>query len=83
MQSNRSLLATQTTAEEWQWATEEEHPSLLLNNTFVLIPCPHRANVIKTRWVYKVKVNAVEAPEDSEKTWEVSRQVREVSQGEW
>jgi hypothetical protein len=60
----------------WQ-ATEEEHASLLQNNTFILVPRPCGANVVKTRWVYKVKVNA-DGTIDHYKAWWVAKGYSQV-----
>ena len=42
-------------AEQWKQAMDEEHASLLANNTWTLEPVPQGVKPIPVKWVYKVK----------------------------
>ena len=42
---------------KWIGAMGEEHEALVSNDTWELIPAPADTNVIKCRWVYKIKRN--------------------------
>ena len=44
--------------EEWKSAEEEELASLHDMKTWVLVPPPDGANMISSKWVYKVKTNS-------------------------
>jgi histone deacetylase 1/2 len=39
----------------WREAMEQEYHALLRNETWTLIPPPPRANVIDSKWVFKVE----------------------------
>ena len=39
----------------WRAAMEEEQHALLQNNTWDLVPCPPRANIVDGKWIFKHK----------------------------
>jgi hypothetical protein len=39
----------------WESAMQEEHNSLLENQTWDLVPLPFRRKIFRCRWVYKTK----------------------------
>jgi transposase InsO family protein len=43
---------------EWQTAMDDEYQSLIVNNTWEVVPCPKDVKPIPTKWVYKVKRTA-------------------------
>ncbi|GLT33974.1 hypothetical protein SLA2020_085240 [Shorea laevis] len=43
---------------EWQKAMSKEYSALLRNKTWVLVPCPPHANVVGSKWVYRIKHKA-------------------------
>ena len=43
---------------QWTHAMENEHQTLLRNDTWHLVPRPKGKNVIGCKWVYKVKRKA-------------------------
>jgi hypothetical protein len=44
--------------DKWKQAMQEEINALMKNRTWFLVKRPHDANVVKGRWVYKIKLNA-------------------------
>lgn len=44
-------------AEKWQEAADSEYKSLMRNETWTLVDPPSGANVIKSKWVFRVKVH--------------------------
>lgn len=42
---------------QWERAMEEEFDSLMINETWELVPKPEKQKVIDNKWVYKVKTN--------------------------
>lgn len=53
-QSYEEAMASQNKA-DWQQAMQNEYDSLIKNGVWELVDRPHNHNVIKCRWVYKVK----------------------------
>ncbi|GLU08619.1 hypothetical protein SLE2022_255210 [Rubroshorea leprosula] len=43
---------------EWQHAMNEEYVALLRNKTWVLVPPPCGANIVGSKWVYRIKQRA-------------------------
>ncbi len=56
-------------APQWQNAMEEEFNSLMRNGTYTLVPLPSGRNVIRTRWLYKVKCRADGSVERYKARW--------------
>lgn len=44
-------------SKEWQAAMDDEYKSLIKNNTWTLVKRPKEHNVIKCRWVFRLKRN--------------------------
>ena len=44
-------------SEKWQIAMQEELAALKLNNTWSVVKLPKGANVVSSKWVFKVKLN--------------------------
>jgi hypothetical protein len=42
-------------AKKWEIAMQEEHDSLVVNNTWSLVPLPKGKNPISCKWVFKIK----------------------------
>jgi len=40
---------------KWEWAMDAEYKSIIKNKTWKLVACPPGANVIGSRWTYKLK----------------------------
>ncbi|KAI8440646.1 hypothetical protein MSG28_001855 [Choristoneura fumiferana] len=45
-------------AQQWQTAMQSEYDSLISNKVWQLVDRPPRENVVKCKWVYKIKYNA-------------------------
>ncbi|GLT62116.1 hypothetical protein SLA2020_347760 [Shorea laevis] len=43
---------------EWQQAMCDEYLALLRNNTWILVPPPSSANIVGSKWVYRIKQRA-------------------------
>lgn len=43
---------------EWRIAMSEEITTVLNTNTWTLVPRPHGKNIIKCKWVHRIKQNA-------------------------
>ena len=55
---NYKQAATSQHSNQWNLAMKDEYDSLLINETWELVPRPSNQNVIGCRWVYKVKRGA-------------------------
>ena len=44
--------------EKWKKALEEEYKSLMNNDTWELVPPPEDANIVGSKWVFKIKHDA-------------------------
>jgi len=42
-------------AKKWEMAMQEEYDSLLVNNTWYLVPLPKKRKPISCKWVFKIK----------------------------
>ena len=45
-------------SQEWQHAMQVEYDALIANDTWDLVPQPVEQNIIRTKWVYKIKQKA-------------------------
>ncbi|KAH0166409.1 hypothetical protein KCU67_g4321, partial [Aureobasidium melanogenum] len=54
--NTRKQAMAQRDAEKWKVAMDEEYDSLMLNNTWNVVPRPQDRKVLSSRWVYKRKL---------------------------